>query len=121
MKLRSLLGAAVLAGVTLSGCASPTPAAPAAATQSTPISIVATTNVYGSIAKAVGGDRVTVDSLITDPAADPHSYESSPADAVKVGNAAVVVLNGGGDDDWMHKLVESAGGRERDLVDRSQR
>src|SRR5919198_1872118 len=117
MKLRSLLGAAVLAGVPLPGWPSPPPAAPAAPTQSTPISIVATTNVYGSIAKAVGGDRVTVDSLITDPAADPHSYESSPADAVKVGKAAVVVLNGGGYDDWMRKLVESADAGNRDVVD----
>ena len=116
MKLRSLLGTAVLAGLTLAGCASPTPAAPAPAS-SAPISIVTTTNVYGSIAKAVGGDRVTVDSLITDPAADPHSYESSPADAVKVGKAAVVVLNGGGYDDWKRKLVESADAGNRDVVD----
>jgi zinc/manganese transport system substrate-binding protein len=117
MKLRSLVGAAVLAGLTLAGCASPTPAGPAAPAPSAPISIVTTTNVYGSIAKAVGGDRVTVDSLITDPAADPHSFEASPADAVKVGKAAVVVLNGGGYDDWMHKLVESADAGNRDVVD----
>jgi zinc/manganese transport system substrate-binding protein len=117
MKLRSLLGTAVLAGLTLSGCGSPTPAAPAAPSAAAPISVVTTTNVYGSIAKAVGGDRVTVDSLITDPAADPHSFEASPADAVKVGKAAVVLLNGGGYDDWMHKLVESADAGNRDVID----
>ena len=62
---------------------------------------------------AVGGDRVTVTTLIDDPAADPHSYESTPADAAAVAGAALVVYNGGGYDDWMHQLVESAGGNRR--------
>ncbi len=35
-------------------------------------------NVYGAVVKAVGGDRVQVDSIINEPSADPHSYESTP-------------------------------------------
>lgn len=112
--LAPLVAAAALA---LAACGAPgtTPATstePAAG----PPTVVASTNVYGSIARAVGGDRITVTSLITDPAADPHSYESTPADALAVGRARVVVLNGGGYDDFMAKLVESAGG-ERTVVD----
>lgn len=102
---------AALALLALAGCGSedgggqaPQPAG------DTPIEVVTSTNVYGSIAEAVGGERVDVQSLIHDPAADPHSYESTPADAARVAKARVVVLNGGGYDDFMPRLVEAGGG-----------
>lgn len=75
------------------------------------IPVVASTNVYGAIAKAVGGDRVSVTSIIADPSADPHSHEATPAEAAKVAAARLVVVNGGGYDDFMPRLVESSGGR----------
>ncbi|GAA1206855.1 zinc ABC transporter substrate-binding protein [Pseudonocardia alaniniphila] len=70
--------------------------------------MVASTNVYGSVAKAVGGDRVAVTSIIDSPDADPHEYETTPADAVKVGEAKVVIMNGGGYDDFAARLVDTA-------------
>jgi zinc/manganese transport system substrate-binding protein len=82
---------------------------PGAAADGKPM-IIASTDVYGAIAQAVGGDLVTVTSLIDDPAADPHSYESTPADAAAVARAAIVVANGGGYDDFVQRLVESSGG-----------
>src|ERR687896_2342606 len=104
---------AALAVLTVAGCGSgtETPAAPAAppAAQAT-VPVVASTNVYGSIVQAVGGDRVSVQSLIDDPAADPHSYESTPADAAAVAKARLVVGNGGGYDDFPPRIVESSGG-----------
>ncbi len=109
---RPLTGAAAaLAVLTLAACgsAAPTPVG-AAADRSDGITVVASTNVYGSIAEAVGGGLVTVESLITDPSADPHSYESTPADAATVADADVVVHNGGGYDAFMPQLLESAGG-----------
>lgn len=105
---RPLVGAAVaLAALTACGSGD---AAPTTPTADDGITIVASTNVYGSIAQAVGGAGVTVESLITDPAADPHSYESTPADAVTVGEGDIVILNGGGYDEFMPQLVETAGG-----------
>lgn len=80
------------------------------------VDVVASTNVYGAVARAVGGDLVEVTSLVDDPSADPHSYESTPADAVAVAGADVVVVNGGGYDDFMTGLVESAGG-EATVID----
>jgi zinc/manganese transport system substrate-binding protein len=73
------------------------------------VAVVASTDVYGSIASAVGGDRVEVTSLIDSPNADPHEYESTPADAATVSRAALVVVNGGGYDDFASRLVESSG------------
>jgi zinc/manganese transport system substrate-binding protein len=103
-----------LAALLISGCGTDT--APAAAPPDAGIAVVASTNVYGSIAEAVGGPRVTVTSLVDDPAADPHSYESTPADAAAVAGAALVIYNGGGYDDWLPGLVESAGG-DREVID----
>jgi zinc/manganese transport system substrate-binding protein len=101
---------AALAALTLAGCGAGPEAPPADAPAGEgPLPVVASTNVYGSIAEAVGGDRVSVDSLIDDPAADPHSYESTPADAAAVAGARLVVANGGGYDDFLTQLVEASG------------
>lgn len=114
MRLRPLAGAATaLAALTLTACGSG--AASPAADDGT-LTVVASTNVYGSIAEAVGGSSVTVTSLISDPAADPHSYESTPADAATVAGGDIVVYNGGGYDEFMPQLLESAGG-ERTVID----
>lgn len=110
MRLRPLTGAATaLAVLGLAACGSGGTSAPAAADDGT-LTVVASTNVYGSIAQAVGGDLVTVESLISDPAADPHSYESTPADAATVAGGDIVVHNGGGYDEFMPQLLGSVGG-----------
>jgi zinc/manganese transport system substrate-binding protein len=103
---------AALAVLTVAGCGSGTQA-PAAAppAEDTAVPVVASTNVYGSIVQAIGGDHVSVESLIDDPAADPHSYESTPADAAAVAKAKLVVVNGGGYDDFLTRLVDSSGAK----------
>jgi len=107
---RTFLGpVAAVVALTLAACGSPESTGSASAPAPGP-TVVASTNVYGSIAEAVGGDRVTVESLITDPAADPHSYESTPADATTVADATIVVYNGGGYDPFVPQLIEATGG-----------
>jgi zinc/manganese transport system substrate-binding protein len=73
------------------------------------IAVVASTNVWGSVVQAVGGADVSVQSLINDPSADPHSYADKPEDATLLTNAKLVVYNGGGYDDFFTKLVDAAG------------
>jgi zinc/manganese transport system substrate-binding protein len=75
------------------------------------LTVVASTNVWGSVARAVAGDAANVKSIINDPSADPHSYESTPADAAEVTNADLVVFNGGGYDDFVQKILQRAGGK----------
>jgi zinc/manganese transport system substrate-binding protein len=58
--------------------------------------------------RAVGGDRVEVTSIIDSPDADPHDYEATPADAAAVTGAQILVLNGGGYDDFATRLAEVA-------------
>ncbi|WP_244192528.1 metal ABC transporter solute-binding protein, Zn/Mn family [Dietzia lutea] len=70
--------------------------------------VVASTTVYADIAEQVAGDNATVESVISDPAADPHSYEASPTDAAAVATADLVVYNGAGYDGFVDLALENA-------------
>ncbi|MBM7769357.1 metal ABC transporter solute-binding protein, Zn/Mn family [Glutamicibacter nicotianae] len=106
---RSLLAAAVAlpaAGLILAGCGSST-ASESTEADSAAISVVATTNVYGQIARAIGGESVEVSEIITSAAQDPHSYEPTARDKLAISNASLVLANGGGYDQFMDSLVSS--------------
>ena len=70
-------------------------------------SVVASTNVWGSVASAVTGDHASVKSIISNPADDPHSFEATPADAAAIADASLVVYNGGGYDHWVDDVLSS--------------
>jgi zinc/manganese transport system substrate-binding protein len=70
---------------------------------------VASTNVWGSVVAAIGGDEVSVRSILADPTADPHSYEDKPADAAELAEAKLAVFNGGGYDDFFPRLADASG------------
>ena len=80
-----------------------------------PIRIVAAENFWGSLAAQLGGSRVNVTSIVSDPNADPHEYESISADAKAIANASLVIVNGAGYDDWALKLV-SANNNQKQTV-----
>ena len=67
--------------------------------------VVASTDVWGSVAQAVAGDHAKVASIITNAAADPHSFEASPSDAAAISDATLVVYNGGGYDHWVDDVL----------------
>lgn len=69
------------------------------------LTVVASTNVWGDITKAVAGPDVQVESIISDPSADPHSFEVSPAAAAKITDAELVVYNGGHYDEFIDKAI----------------
>ena len=75
---------------------------------STSLTVVATTNVWGDVVAAVGGDEVTVRSVISDPSQDPHSFEADTDTLLAVSKAAVIVENGGGYDDFMDTMIDSS-------------
>lgn len=74
------------------------------------VAVVASTDVWGSVAAAVGGDLVSVTTIVDDPAADPHSYESTAADGLAVTKADLMVANGGGYDGFAAALAEQVDG-----------
>jgi zinc/manganese transport system substrate-binding protein len=103
-----VLGAASV--LALAGCAGGAPASTASGVADDgKVAVVASTDVYGSIAEAVGGDFVDVTSIITSPTQDPHEYEASAQDQLTLKNAGLVIENGAGYDSFMEALVEASG------------
>lgn len=114
IRLRSALPVLLTGAVFLTACGSssdqPAASATTGGTDSPAVaglSVVASTNVWASVARAVGGDAVTVTSVLDDPSADPHSFEASPKVKLAMSEAAVVIVNGGGYDDWAVTTAES--------------
>ena len=72
------------------------------------VQVVAGENFWGSLASELGGTHVKVLSIVSDPNADPHQYESSSANAQAVANANLVIVNGAGYDDWLLRLLSAS-------------
>ncbi|QOC27004.1 zinc ABC transporter substrate-binding protein [Microbacterium hominis] len=104
--LAALTAASALA---LTGCSSSTGASstPSASADGT-IAVVASTNVYGDIAKTIGGEHVEVTALIADESKDPHEFEATAADQLDIQNAQLLIENGGGYDPFMATLKDAA-------------
>lgn len=103
---------AVLAAASLAGCGSGGSSASGGK-----LNVVAAEDSWGSIAAQLGGDRVEVTSVINNPAADPHDYEPSSADARAMAEAQVSIVNGIGYDEWASKLLAASPDSERVEVD----
>ena len=80
----------------------------AASSANSDLSVVASTNVYGDIVRQIAGDKVTITSIISDPSADPHSYEANTRTQLELSKADVVIENGGGYDDFVDTMLKSA-------------
>lgn len=88
------VGAAALGLITATGlvaCGNDT-------AEPTEITIVTSTNVYGSVAKAIAGNYAKITSIIDGPQGDPHSYEASAKDIAALQDADIAIVNGGGYD-----------------------
>lgn len=98
----SIIFIAALSATALVGCSTPV-----AEGGNGLISVVASTNVYGSIAEQIGGEFVDVTSIISDPSQDPHSFEADARVQLELSKADVVVKNGGGYDPFVDQLLGS--------------
>lgn len=117
-RLVLLVGASV---TLLAGCGSSTDSgsdgsASAAPAASSKVAVVASTDVYGDIVSVIGADRVSVTSVISDPDQDPHSYEASTQNQLALSKAQVVVENGGGYDDFVDRMLKSAGNSSAEVI-----
>lgn len=80
-----------------------------------PLRIVASFSILADLISNVGGPSVAVHALVG-PNADAHAFEPTPADAKRVANADLVVVNGLNFEGWMPRLLQAAGYRGRLLV-----
>ncbi len=77
------------------------------------LNVVAAEDFWGSLAAQLGGDKVAVTSIVANPAADPHDYEPTSADARAMATAQVSIVNGIGYDEWASKLLAANPDPER--------
>jgi zinc/manganese transport system substrate-binding protein len=79
------------------------------------LDVVASFSILGDFVRNVGGDRVSL-TMLVGPNADVHVYAPSPADAKRIADAKLVVVNGLGLEGWLPRLVQSAGGKATIVV-----
>ncbi len=77
--------------------------------------VVASFSILGDLVRVVGGDRVTVTTLVG-PDEDAHVFEPKPLDAKNILQTRLLVTNGLGFEPWAEKLAKSAGYRGQSLV-----
>ncbi|SAK41428.1 periplasmic solute binding protein [Caballeronia pedi] len=87
-----------------------------ASAQTARVPVVAAENFYGDVIRQLGGDRVQVTSILSNPDEDPHLFEASPKTARALQHAALVVYNGADYDPWMDKLLAASKGNDKRTV-----
>ncbi len=103
------LSLAIVLAPTAVGCAGPS--APASGT----INVVTTTTVFADMISNVGGDLVSVTSLVPRNG-DVHTFEARPADLRAVASARLLIMNGLGLDDWLEKTITNVAASGTPLV-----
>ena len=114
--MKKFLGAvSAVALLAAAGCgqsADPGPAGSSASSSppaaANPVAVVAATNVYGDIARTIGGDAVAVTSIIDSPDKDPHEYEADARTQLALSKAQIVIENGGGYDDFVDTMLKAS-------------
>jgi zinc/manganese transport system substrate-binding protein len=71
------------------------------------LNVVAGENFWGNIAAQLGGSHVHVTSIVTDPNADPHQYQTNTQTARVFATAQYVILNGAGYDSWANNVLSA--------------
>jgi ABC-type Zn uptake system ZnuABC Zn-binding protein ZnuA/ABC-type Mn2+/Zn2+ transport system permease subunit len=82
---------------------------------SSKVSVVATTPVIGDWVREVGGDKVEVTQILA-PNTDPHDYEPRPDDVTKTADAEIVFTSGLDLDHWIDQVVSDSGS-DAEIVD----
>jgi len=72
-----------------------------------PLKVVASFTILGDLAKQVGGDDVTVTTLVG-PNGDAHVFQPTPSDAKALKDADMIIINGLGFEGWMGRLIKAS-------------
>ena len=72
---------------------------------------------YANLLQQIGGKYVRVTSILTNPNADPHSFEASASVARDIAQANLIVQNGLGYDGFMNVLEAASSNHTRRVID----
>jgi ABC-type Zn uptake system ZnuABC Zn-binding protein ZnuA len=106
---RILIPVLILASL-LAACAGSVPSV-----SNSDLRVLASTSFLADITRNVAGEGVQVDALLP-VGADPHAYEATPADVVKISESNLLVLNGLEYEHFIESLLENAGGERLVVV-----
>jgi zinc/manganese transport system substrate-binding protein len=117
MRTRFGLAAALAVAALLVTACSSSPSTGASLTSHGTIVAVGAENEYANVISQVGGQYVTADAIMSNPATDPHTYEASQAVAQEVSRAQLVVQNGVDYDTFMSTIENAAQNPGRKVID----
>jgi zinc/manganese transport system substrate-binding protein len=75
-----------------------------------PLIVVASFSILGDFVHNVGGDRVSVTTLVG-ANGDVHVYAPAPSDARKIADSKLLVINGLGLEGWLPRLLQASGSK----------
>ncbi len=73
-------------------------------------------NQYANVIEQIGGKYVNVSAIVSNPNTDPHVFEASPAVAIEVARAQLIVRNGLGYDTWVKKILAAGSKARRQVI-----
>lgn len=71
------------------------------------LSVIASFSILGDMAKNIGQDRIELRTIVG-PDSDAHVYEPSPADAIAMAKADVILINGLQFEGFINRLIEAS-------------
>ncbi len=72
------------------------------------LNVLSSANIFADMASNIGGDLIDSDFIVPT-GGDPHLYEPTPSDVIKVKNANIILLNGLTFEGWINELIENSG------------
>ncbi|HYO42605.1 MAG TPA: metal ABC transporter substrate-binding protein [Candidatus Limnocylindrales bacterium] len=107
-RLAAAVLAGALVGTLLAACGGS--GAPTASAVPGALQVVTTTTILADMVHQVGGERVSVNSLVPR-GGEVHTFDPTPADVRRLAAADLVFINGLGLDEWLANLVADTGTR----------
>jgi ABC-type Zn uptake system ZnuABC Zn-binding protein ZnuA len=81
------------------------------------LSVLAAESFIADMAQNVAGDRLSVQTLMP-LGLDPHAFEPTPQDVARIADSQVLIVNGGGFEEWLQEVLDNAGG-QRQVIEAS--
>ncbi len=72
------------------------------------VKVLAVESFITDIAQNVAGDRLFIDTLMP-LGIDPHAFEPTPRDVVKIAECDLLIINGAGFESWLQPVLDSVG------------
>lgn len=77
--------------------------------------VLATASMWQDMCKVISGGLVDCD-VIVPIGSDPHLYEPTPADLIKVGQSDLILINGLTFEGWLSKLIYNSGTNAKQVI-----